>query len=40
MYNSLGNKSSQAVAIQSFAFVTVWILEVQRLTLEIHYLAV
>lgn len=40
MPNNLGNERSEAVVVWSFAFVTVWILEVQSLTLEIHYLAV
>lgn len=40
MYNNLGSKSSYAVTVQSFAFITGRILEFQSLTLEIHYVAV
>ena len=40
MFNSLCHKSSCAVTVQLFAFVTVWIFEFQSLTLEILYLAV
>lgn len=40
MYNNLGSKSSYAVTVQSFAFITGRIREFQSLTLEIHYMAV
>lgn len=40
MYNNLCDKSSYAITVQLFAFVTVKIFEFQSLTLEILYLAV